>query len=288
IPRSPAPPMKIPSLVLRQLYTFGSLTALDDGVRFSLKNRLSDVTLTRIREVAIDGTRVPAERLSVEVDGQTLAAGQVSPQQPIPLPLRAVLHLTAHGLALEEGMHRIEIGFETEHFGTLSFKVKDALTEPDEHRVRIPRDPDDDYGDDAITTRRRFVEEVTGTTLHHTAHYSFDPHRLQGNIESFVGVAQIPLGVAGPLTVHGEHARGDFLIPLATTEGTLVASYNRGMKVLNLSGGVTCTVSDDCMQRAPVFIFESAREARDFKTWLDENLDPIREAAEGTTSVGKL
>ena len=280
--------MKIPSLVLRQLYTFGSLTALDDGVRFSLKNRLSDVTLTRIREVAIDGTRVPAERLSVEVDGQTLAAGQVSPQQPIPLPLRAVLHLTAHGLALEEGMHRIEIGFETEHFGTLSFKVKDALTEPDEHRVRIPRDPDDDYGDDAITARRRFVEEVTGTELHHTAHYSFDPHRLQGNIESFVGVAQIPLGVAGPLTVHGEHARGDFLIPLATTEGTLVASYNRGMKVLNLSGGVTCTVSDDCMQRAPVFIFESAREARDFKTWLDENLDPIREAAEGTTSVGKL
>src|SRR5690606_7504780 len=86
----------------------------------------------------------------------------------------------------------------------------------------------------------------------------------------------------------GEHAKGDFLIPLATTEGTLVASYNRGMKVLNLSGGVTCTVVDDQMQRAPVFVFESAREARDFKAWLHDHMEPIRQAAESTTSVGRL
>ena len=62
----------------------------------------------------------------------------------------------------------------------------------------------------------------------------------RGNIENFIGVAQVPIGLAGPLLVNGEHAQGEFLIPLATTEGTLVASYNRGMKVLNLSGGVTC------------------------------------------------
>jgi hydroxymethylglutaryl-CoA reductase (NADPH) len=107
-------------------------------------------------------------------------------------------------------------------------------------------------------------------------------------VESFVGVAQVPVGLAGPLTIHGEHAKGEFLVPMATTEGTLVASYNRGMKVLNLSGGVTCTVADDQMQRAPVFIFESAREARDFKAWVAEHVDEIRTAAERTTSVGKL
>jgi hydroxymethylglutaryl-CoA reductase (NADPH) len=98
----------------------------------------------------------------------------------------------------------------------------------------------------------------------------------------------VPIGFAGPLTVHGEYAQGDFIIPLATTEGTLVASYNRGMKVLNLSGGVTCTVQDDCMQRAPVFIFESARGARDFRDWVQENMPGIREAAEETSSVAKL
>ena len=88
--------------------------------------------------------------------------------------------------------------------------------------------------------------------------------------------------------VNGEYAKGEFVIPMATTEGTLVASYNRGMKVLNLSGGVTATVSDDRMQRAPVFIFDSAREARDFRGWVAENMDEIRRAAEATSSVAKL
>ncbi len=67
-----------------------------------------------------------------------------------------------------------------------------------------------------------------------------------------------------------------------------MASYNRGIKVLNLSGGVTCTVSDDRMQRAPVFVFDSAREARDFRDWVYDNMDEIRSAAEATSSVAKL
>ncbi|HBX68363.1 MAG TPA: hydroxymethylglutaryl-CoA reductase, partial [Chloroflexi bacterium] len=74
----------------------------------------------------------------------------------------------------------------------------------------------------------------------------------------------------------------------ATTEGTLVASYNRGMKVLNLCGGVTCTVTGDAMQRAPVFVFEDARGARDFIVWVEQNMDTIREHAEATSSVAKL
>ncbi len=101
-------------------------------------------------------------------------------------------------------------------------------------------------------------------------------------------MAQIPIGFAGPLTIHGEHAQGDFIVPMATTEGTLVASYNRGMKVLNLSGGVKCTVIGDSMQRAPVFVFDSAVEARDFVKWVQENLPKIAEEAEATSSVAKL
>ena len=74
----------------------------------------------------------------------------------------------------------------------------------------------------------------------------------------------MPVGIAGPLLVDGEHARGEFYVPLATTEGTLVASYNRGMKLLHQAGGVKTTVMDDRMQRAPAFGFDSAREARAF------------------------
>ena len=81
------------------------------------------------------------------------------------------------------------------------------------------------------------MEEFSGVKLQHLNQYSFDPHLTSGNIENFTGVAQVPIGFAGPLQINGEHAQGEFLIPLATTEGTLVASYNRGMKVLNLCGG---------------------------------------------------
>ena len=173
-------------------------------------------------------------------------------------------------------------------FGTLSVKVKDHLARKMDRPTSVPHSRDNDYGPEAIAERQRFVEEVSGAKLTHAQGYSFDPALTRGNIENFTGVAQVPLGIAGPLQVNGEHARGEFLIPLATSEGTLVASYNRGMKVLNLSGGVTCTVQADHMQRAPVFIFDSAREARAFRDWVDDHMADIRREAESTTRVGKL
>ena len=154
--------------------------------------------------------------------------------------------------------------------------------------LRIPRDRDDDYSGAAIKARQELVRDSSDSTLEHVGSYSFDPATLPGNIENFFGVAQVPIGLAGPLLVDGEHAQGEFLVPLATTEGTLVASYSRGMKLCREAGGVTTTVLDDKMQRAPVFSFESAREARAFGTWLDENFEPIAAAAQTTTSSGKL
>jgi len=81
--------------------------------------------------------------------------------------------------------------------------------------------------------RRDFVQEHTGVDLSHVASYSFDPAFLPGNIENFIGVAQVPMGLAGPIRILGEHAQGDFYVPLSTTEGSLVASYNRGMRLLS-------------------------------------------------------
>src|SRR4051812_38896827 len=147
-------------------------------------------------------------------------------------------------------------------------------------RVPVPRDRDDDYTLEAAARRREFAEERTGASLEHVSSYSFDPSVLTGNVEQFVGVAQVPIGLAGPLLVNGENAQGEFYVPLATAEGTLVASYNRGMRLLHEAGGVTTTVMDDRMQRAPAFVFQSAREARSFSDWLDEHFDEIKAAAE--------
>lgn len=153
---------------------------------------------------------------------------------------------------------------------------------------RIPRSGENDYSREIIGQRQQFLEEKTGVTLNHTKSFSFDPESMSGNCEHLFGVAQVPIGVAGPLVVNGEHAQGEFYVPMATIEGTLIASYNRGMRVIRESGGIMTTVTGEAMQRAPVFMFNNARDARDFCRWLEENFTAIKAQAESTTSVGRL
>jgi len=153
---------------------------------------------------------------------------------------------------------------------------------------KIPRDNANDYTEAMAQERRDFVREKTSISLDNIGHYSVDPASTAGNIENFIGVAQVPMGLVGPLQVNGEHAKGEFYVPMATSEGTLVASYNRGAGLLREAGGAKVTIVDDAMQRAPVFIFEDAREAREFGVWVEEHFDDIKEQAETTTSSGKL
>ncbi|HTJ06001.1 MAG TPA: hydroxymethylglutaryl-CoA reductase [Caldimonas sp.] len=153
---------------------------------------------------------------------------------------------------------------------------------------KVPRSKEDDYSREMAEARRRFVQEQTGAKLTHVGSFSIDPGALPGNIENFIGVAQVPIGLAGPLRINGEHAKGDFYIPMATSEGTLVASYNRGMRLLSESGGVRTTVVGQFMQRSPAFFFDNALEAREFGDWIVENFEAIKRAAETTTRSGKL
>ena len=155
-------------------------------------------------------------------------------------------------------------------------------------RRPIPRDKVNDYTREAAQVRRAFVKEHTGADLTHVAQCTFDPSLLPGNIENFLGVAQVPIGLAGPLRIIGEHARGDFYVPMATTEGTLVASYNRGLRLLAECGGVVTTVVKHRMQRSPVFEFGDALEARTFGEWVQAHFAEIKAEAEATTRAGKL
>ena len=154
--------------------------------------------------------------------------------------------------------------------------------------TKVPRSKEDDYTREMADARRRFVKEQTGAGLTHVGNFSIDPATLPGNIENFLGVAQVPIGLAGPLRINGEHAKGDFYIPMATSEGTLVASYNRGMRLLSESGGVRTTVVGQFMQRSPAFFFDDALQARDFGEWIAANFEAIKQAAETTTRSGKL
>lgn len=283
--------MLIPTMLLKRLYTFGSLENTPDGVTFSVKNRLSDVTLTGIGHIQIDDREIPFPALRFDMGGgEARSPYQITDKQPVDFPLRKIVKITAKIPPLAPGKHKLDLAFRTKSFGKLHFDVEDSISEHHEPLVRIPRSDENDYSPEIIRERQKFVEQFTGARLDHITRFSFDPEKAQGNIENLTGAVQIPLGFAGPLHIQGEHAQGDFLIPLATTEGTLVASYNRGIKLLNLCGGVKVTVVADAMQRAPVFVFEDARQGREFLKWINqpEVLEKIREEAEATSSVAKL
>ena len=113
---------------------------------------------------------------------------------------------------------------------------------------KIPRDKSNDYSLEMAKTRRAFLTQKTGQSLQQVGHFSLQPESLPGNIENFIGVAQVPIGLAGPMLIDGLEANGEFYVPMATTEGTLVASYNRGMRLTNEAGGIKTTVIDDAMR----------------------------------------
>lgn len=282
--------MFIPSILLKQLYTHGSLTKTSEGIRFSLKNRLKDATISEIQWIAIDGEKVPNEHIKLQVGPDTyLSVNEINQQGDVKFALKQTITVILNvDFPVCHEKRKIGLSFKASPFGKLKFEVEDNVSEETVDNHNIPRDPHDDYGKPIIQQRQKFFEAATGKKLNHVAQYSVDPTEMQGNIEHFIGAAQVPIGIAGPLKIDGEHANGEFIIPLATTEGTLVASYNRGMKLLNMSGGVKATVVDDAMQRAPVFIFKDARGARDFVQWVKANMDSIREQAESTSSVAKL
>jgi len=121
---------------------------------------------------------------------------------------------------------------------------------------------------DILEQQDKKLPYISGQTpTDHTQSY-------QGNIENFIGFAQVPIGLAGPLLLHGSGGQSQHWIPMATTEGALVASYNRGIKACTDSGGVTARSIANQVQRSPYFEFKTLLEAIAFGKWI-KTLKPI-------------
>ena len=142
--------------------------------------------------------------------------------------------------------------------------------------------------DTATAARRLLVAAESGADVDALGEYGFDAADAEPNIENMVGAVQVPMGVAGPVTVNGGALDGERYLPMATTEGALVASINRGCSVVNAAGGATARVTKSGMTRAPVFRVGDVAEAEALVSWVRDNEETLREAAESTTSHGEL
>ncbi|CAD6492536.1 MAG: 3-hydroxy-3-methylglutaryl-coenzyme A reductase [Candidatus Argoarchaeum ethanivorans] len=142
---------------------------------------------------------------------------------------------------------------------------------------------------EAVALRRRAVEKLTGVRLQHVSRFSVDASSVAGrNIENMIGTVQVPLGIAGPIHVKGEYANGDYYLPLATTEGALVASVNRGCTVIREGGGAVVRILKDEMTRAPVFVCENIEGVVKLIDWVKSHIERMKNAAATTTSHGSL
>ena len=152
------------------------------------------------------------------------------------------------------------------------------------HQIDLP-------ASEAIEIRRKAVEKLTGAALDALGAYAIDAESSsKRNIENMIGAVQIPVGIAGPLAVEGEYANGAFYIPLATTEGALVASVNRGCKAITSAGGALVRIFNDEMTRAPVFAVADVVEAKRVVEWVKEpeNFAKLKKATRETTKHGEL
>ena len=276
--------MSIPELMIKQLYTIGSLRSDADGLHFRLKNRLKDAVLHKVGSLSLNNEQLPKQNVFLSGgDKIKLTLKQLESSEGIAFALGGELEFCISKLPpLTGSTLTLDIHLLVEPFGSLHLKVTDELKDEAGDEDGLPRMPGDDLNPKIVSARQDYVRKFTGASPKTVFDYTLDTHSIKGNIEHFVGAAQVPIGMAGPLRVNGEHAQGDFLIPMATTEGTLVASYNRGMKLLNMNGGVTATVVGDAMQRAPVFIFDNARQTRDFVQWLEQHFEQIKQEADAS------
>lgn len=114
------------------------------------------------------------------------------------------------------------------------------------------------------------------------------PEAMEGHIENFIGYARIPMGVLGPLRINGTYANGDFYVPMATSEGALVASYNRGAYVISQSGGATAMCLTESVSRSPCFVFRGLAEAGRFLAWLLPRFDTFQAVVATTSRYARL
>ncbi|KAG5542702.1 hypothetical protein RHGRI_015729 [Rhododendron griersonianum] len=122
----------------------------------------------------------------------------------------------------------------------------------------------------AALIRREAVQRLAGRSLVGLPLEGFDYESILGQCcEMPVGYVQIPVGIAGPLLMNG----CEYSVPMATTEGCLVASTNRGCKAIYASGGATSILLRDGMTRAPVVRFPTAKRASDLKFFLENPLN---------------
>lgn len=188
------------------------------------------------------------------------------------MPKLNLLHLSQHPLLTAD-----------DNASTLEQKLS-----PKFHRPTQRLTPSPYISDKAITNRWKKLDSLTDSSLLLDQQTRQHAQSYNKNIEHFIGTVKVPVGIAGPLRVNGLYANNDYLVPLATTEAALVASYNRGAQLITAAGGASAMLINEGVTRTPAFLFDNLIDAGQFVAWVVGQYDAFKQLAQSTTSHGKL
>jgi len=152
----------------------------------------------------------------------------------------------------------------------------------------IPRELEGDYEPESVQRRLALCEHVAGRSLPYLAGRPVEPAQAQGNIENLIGFAQVPVGFAGPLLLNSDSGSRQVYVPMATTEGAMVASYSRGMAWIAASGGARVWVEESGLSQHPILEYEDAQQARRAATQASSEQEVYKTIVTGLTSHGSL
>lgn len=174
-----------------------------------------------------------------------------------------------------------------QEINSLLKKLKERPFESNEHEQMPTREM---FSAEFQQDRLDFLKRITGAELATLSGKSKfeDVSTLEGNIENYIGMSQVPTGVIGPLRVVGTSAHGDFFVPLATSEGALIASYQRGAKATFLAGGIRSVCLTENVSRAPLFRFNDIADLGTFVVWALGQEAKMHEIVAATSRFAKL
>ena len=162
------------------------------------------------------------------------------------------------------------------------------MSNPEPELPRLPRSADDDYEPEAVAARLAIARETSKQPLVHLGGEPVDPRSARGKIENLVGYAQVPIGLAGPLRLAGAEGEYEAYVPMATTEGAMVASYSRGMSVLREAGGAKARLIASKLSQHPVLVYRDAGAALDAAEVAADLRGEFEAWVAGSSSVGRL
>ncbi|MFB0980489.1 MAG: hydroxymethylglutaryl-CoA reductase, partial [Alteromonadaceae bacterium] len=142
----------------------------------------------------------------------------------------------------------------------------------------------------AINKRWQHLAKDNNKSITHasTLYAGEDLNGYASNIENCIGTVKVPVGIAGPIRIRGTYAKGDFLLPMATTEAALVASYHRGSVLISKAGGCSAMLMSEGVTRSPAFAFDTIANLAIFSHWVILNKEKLTEVAKKTSNYCQL